>query len=67
MDIIIKDGNFLRPVKHCLTTTTALVKVLKLVDGDVKPAMGYIYEAMNRAKEKFVKSFDNRLNRYEKI
>jgi hypothetical protein len=29
--------------------------------------MRYIYEAMNRAKEKIVKSFDNILNRYEKI
>jgi hypothetical protein len=41
--------------------------VLKFFDGDAKPAMRYIYEAMNRAKEKIVKSFDNILNRYEKI
>ena len=27
-----------------------LVKVLRLIDGD-KPAMGYLYEAMDRAKE----------------
>ena len=27
-----------------------LVKVLRLVDGE-KPAMGYLYEAMDRAKE----------------
>jgi len=26
------------------------VKVLRLVDGDDKPTMGYIYEAMDRAK-----------------
>jgi Protein of unknown function (DUF 659) len=67
MDIIIKDGNFWRQVKYCLTATAPLVKVLKLVDGDVKPAMGYIYEAMDRAKEEIAKSFDNKLNRYEKI
>ena len=30
--------------------TEPLVKVLRLVDGD-KPAMGYLYEAMDRAKE----------------
>ena len=28
-----------------------LVRVLHLVDGDEKPAMGYLYEAMDRAKE----------------
>lgn len=28
-----------------------LVGVLKLVDGNKKPAIGYIYEVMDRAKE----------------
>ena len=28
-----------------------LVKVLRLVDGDEKPSMGYLYEAMDKAKE----------------
>lgn len=27
-----------------------LLKVLRLVDGDEKPTMGFIYEAMKRAK-----------------
>jgi len=30
--------------------TEPLVKVLRLVDGE-KPTMGYLYEAMNMAKE----------------
>ena len=32
------------------TVSEPLVKILRLVDGD-KPAMGYLYEAMDRAKE----------------
>ena len=32
------------------SVTELLVKVLRLVDGE-KPAMGYLYEAMDRAKE----------------
>jgi hypothetical protein len=31
--------------------TEPLVRVLRLVDGDEKPAMGYLYETMDRAKE----------------
>lgn len=34
-----------------------LVHVLKLVDGEIKPPMGYIYEAMDQAKEAIAKSF----------
>ena len=35
-----------------------LVKVLRLVDGDTKLAMGYIYEAMDRSKEQIQKNFN---------
>ena len=37
-------------VKEVCTVCEPLVRVLRLVDGD-KPAMGYLYEAMDRAKE----------------
>ena len=35
-----------------------LVKVLRLVDGE-KPAMGYLYEAMDRAKEAVRSYYDD--------
>ena len=35
-----------------------LVKVLRLVDGDAKPAMSYINEAMDRSKEQIQKNFN---------
>ena len=44
-----------------------LVKVLRLVDGDAKPAMGYIYEAMDRAKEQIQKNFNDVQMRYRPI
>ncbi|KAL0399788.1 UNVERIFIED_CONTAM: hypothetical protein Sradi_2322100 [Sesamum radiatum] len=37
-----------------------LVKVLRLVDGEKKPPMGYIYEAMDRAKEAIAASFSKK-------
>ena len=43
---------FWRNVLYALKLTGPLVKVLRIVDGEKKPPMGYIYEAMDRAKEK---------------
>ena len=34
--------------------------------GDVKPAMGYIYEAMDKAKEEIASNFKNKKSRYSK-
>ncbi|XP_042387691.1 uncharacterized protein LOC121979764 [Zingiber officinale] len=33
--------------------------VLRIADNETRPAMGYIYEAMDRANETILKSFDN--------
>ena len=37
-------------MKEVCTIIETFVRVLRLVDGE-KPAMGYLYEAMDRAKE----------------
>lgn len=50
-----------------LKMTGPLVRVLRLVDGEKKPAMGYIYEAMDRAKEAIAKSFNNIEDKYKDI
>ena len=44
-----------------------LVRVLWLVDGEKKPAMGYIYEAMDKAKEAIMKSFKNDESKYKDV
>ncbi|XP_047340225.1 uncharacterized protein LOC124943798 [Impatiens glandulifera] len=43
----------------CLKAARPLIKVLRMVDSDVKPAMGFIYEQMDEAKEKIRVNFNN--------
>ncbi|KAH6830022.1 hypothetical protein C2S53_001313 [Perilla frutescens var. hirtella] len=69
LDLILEDiGKLLRiknAIKKCIFTNGyiynhlvgPLVKVLRMVDGERKPAMRYNYEAMDRAKEAIVKGF----------
>lgn len=66
-DIILADKDFWSAIQYCLKCTLPLVKVLRLVDGDAKPAMGYIYEAMDKAKEQIAKNFNNVERRYKPI
>ncbi|XP_042976309.1 uncharacterized protein LOC122307475 [Carya illinoinensis] len=42
-------------------TSEPLVRVLRLVDGDEKPAMGYLYDAMERAKENIKARCNNKM------
>lgn len=65
--IIENDATFWPSIKYCMKCVLPLVKVLRLMDGDAKPAMGYIYEAMDRAKEEIAKNFDHVKIRYDKI
>ena len=46
------DLDFWARLEEVCAISEPLVKVLRLVDGE-KPAMGYLYEAMDRAKEAF--------------
>lgn len=48
---------FWRNVHYALKLTGPLVTVLRIVDGEKYPAMGFIYEAMDRAKEAIRDSF----------
>lgn len=47
---VIESKDFLAKAADILKVQEPLVKVLRLVDGDLKPTMGFIYEAMDRAK-----------------
>lgn len=44
------DSSFWRNVEHILKVSEQLIKVLRLVDSEDRPAMGYFYEAMDREK-----------------
>jgi len=50
VNIGLSDDRFWKSIQYYLKCVTPLVKVLRLVDGNAKPVMPYIYEAMDKAK-----------------
>ncbi|CAL5384210.1 unnamed protein product [Camellia sinensis] len=64
---ILGDARFWKAIKYCLKCVLPLVKILRLVDGDAKPAMGFIYEAMDRAKEEIASNLNHVRGRYKCI
>ena len=59
--------SFWNTIVFCLKISGPLVHVLCLVDGEKKAPMGYIYEAMNRAKDTIVRSFNGNEEKYKEI
>ena len=59
--------SFWNTIVFCLKVSGPLVHVLHLVDGEKKAHMGYIYEAMNRAKDTIVRSFNGNEEKYKEI
>ncbi|RVW39587.1 hypothetical protein CK203_090641 [Vitis vinifera] len=64
---IVLMPSFWNTIVFCLKVSGPLVRVLRLVDGEKKASMGYIYEAMNRAKDTIVKSFNGNEEKYKEI
>jgi len=54
----ILDKGFWKNILNCLRGALPLIKVLRMVDSDEKPAMGFIYEEMDIAKEKLQNLFN---------
>nr|XP_016485160.1 PREDICTED: uncharacterized protein LOC107805610 [Nicotiana tabacum] len=63
---IIFSTSFWNNVVHALKIGGPLVKVLRLVDGEQRPPMGYLYEAMDRAKEAIQDSFSDQ-RKYKRV
>ncbi|XP_059635279.1 uncharacterized protein LOC132277438 [Cornus florida] len=59
--------SFWTSIVYSLKVASPLVRVLKLVDGERRPPMGYIYEAMERAKEAIAKAFGGNEEKYKDI
>ncbi|XP_042469988.1 uncharacterized protein LOC122052508 [Zingiber officinale] len=51
--------SFWNNVTYTLKVMCPLVMVLCIANNETRPVMGYIYEAMDRAKETILKPFDN--------
>ncbi|XP_058008330.1 uncharacterized protein LOC110656713 [Hevea brasiliensis] len=58
---------FWNHVVYALKVSGPLVRVLRLVDNEKKLAMGYIYEAMDRAKEAIANSLNGNEEKYKSI
>nr|GMC46607.1 uncharacterized protein LOC109157329 [Ipomoea batatas] len=65
--IILKDNNFWLGLIYTIKTTKPLVKVLRLVDGEKEHAMGFLYNAMDEAKEKIAKNLGGEEKDYKEI
>ncbi|WOK98033.1 hypothetical protein Cni_G06742 [Canna indica] len=66
-EIVLGDSRFWKFLTYCCSCVSPLVKVLRLVDGDSKPSMGYIYKVMDRAKEHIANNFNNVESGYKKV
>ena len=62
---IVLMPSFWNTIVFFLKISDSLVCVLRLVDGEKKNPMGYIYEAMNRAKDTIVRSFNGNEEKYK--
>ncbi|MQL84651.1 hypothetical protein Taro_017169 [Colocasia esculenta] len=63
-DEIVK---FWHAVKEILRACQPILQVLRIVDGDEKPAMGYLYAAMELARNQIMKNFGMKQSKYQPI
>ena len=59
--------SFWNTFMFCLKVSSPLIRMLRLVDGEKKTPMRYIDEAMNRARDTIVRSFNGNENKYKEI
>ncbi|KAK4708674.1 hypothetical protein R3W88_029599 [Solanum pinnatisectum] len=64
---LIISAQFWSDVVRALTVCGPLTIVLRLVDGEKKPPVDYIYEAMDRAKEIIARGFHGVKKQYDKV
>ncbi|PWZ57795.1 hypothetical protein Zm00014a_030395 [Zea mays] len=58
---------FWKGVSLCLKVFEPLVKLLRLVDGDVKPSMGFLYGELINAKKAIKEAFGNVEIKYKEV
>ncbi|CAD6340557.1 unnamed protein product [Miscanthus lutarioriparius] len=63
----ILSPSFWKDVKITLTVFEPLVKVLRLVDGDVRPSIGFLYGQLLKAKRQIKEAFENVEARFKDI
>ncbi|KAG2536984.1 hypothetical protein PVAP13_9NG240573 [Panicum virgatum] len=63
----ILSPSFWKDMKLTLTVFEPLVKVLRLVDGDVRPSMGFLYGELLKAKRQIKEAFGNVEARFKDV
>ncbi|XP_028552961.1 uncharacterized protein LOC114580241 [Dendrobium catenatum] len=64
---IVLNDRFWQIVLYAITTTRPLVHVLRMVDAEKEPAMGFIYNAMDEAKEMIASNLGGSEGSFKKI
>ncbi|KAH6800303.1 hAT transposon superfamily protein [Perilla frutescens var. hirtella] len=64
---IVMSMDFWNGVTFCLQVFTPLIKVFRIVDGDRKPSMGFVYGEFVQAKEEIKIALNNLPKIYESI
>ncbi|XP_075080280.1 uncharacterized protein LOC107806086 [Nicotiana tabacum] len=64
---ILFDQNFWLYIAYYVKSVTPLVRVLREVDSEEKPCMGYMYDLMNRSKEKIAINCGSNQKKYGPI
>lgn len=65
--IILHDKDFWPSISYSLKVTKPLVKVLRLVDSEREPAIGFLYGAIDQAKVEIKNNLDNDVSKYKEI
>lgn len=64
---ILVSRAFWNGVSLCLRVFEPLVKILRMVDGDVKPSMAFLYGEIQKAKKEIMEAMNNIENNYNPI
>ncbi|XP_031496371.1 uncharacterized protein LOC116261699 isoform X2 [Nymphaea colorata] len=65
--IVTEDRWFWKAIAHIMKITLPIVKVLRIVDSDDKPVMGFLYDHMRKAKEEIASNVNNESKAYTQI
>nr|KAJ0214155.1 hypothetical protein LSAT_V11C400201400 [Lactuca sativa] len=64
---MVVNATFWAGVALCLKVFAPLVKVLRMVDADRKPSMGFVYGEIQNAKQEIINALGNNKKAYEPI
>ncbi|XP_061353108.1 uncharacterized protein LOC133297896 [Gastrolobium bilobum] len=61
----VLDSNFWKQCAEIVKLTEPLIRVLRIVDSENKPAMGFLYQAIFKAREEMIKRFQRNKKKVE--